>query len=110
MRSGGDRTVRIWRREATTSADAPLSFTGGAPLRNHAHIVWQCSFSVDGSRFATVSEDGTCVVFAVDSGDEVACFAPTSGMRAVCFVGNDAVICGGGDGTMFFVDLLSLRA
>ncbi len=41
------------------------------------------------------------MVFDASTAEEVACFAPASGMRACCFLGNSALLCGGGDGTMY---------
>ncbi len=96
--SGGDRTVVVWTRDA-----------GGvyqpAALRCHSHIAWQAAFSPSGRRCATVSEDGTAVVLDVVSRQELACFAPKVGMRAVCFINEDELLCGGGDGSLFVVHL-----
>jgi WD40 repeat protein len=61
----GDRRIGVWRVEASPGTvppsgpegpggDTPGTFHLAALLRTHAHIVWQCCFSPDGSRFATV--------------------------------------------------------
>ena len=101
----------MWRVLGSDSTSLPA----GPPLllRNHSHIVWQCCFNADGSKLATVSEDGTALVFALpDSSDtasvpvEVACFAPSCGMRAVSFLDADTLMCGAGDGTLFTVNLM----
>ena len=94
----GNRTVAVWTRGAE-GAMLPTS------LRCHAHIAWQVAFSPNGKRFATVAEDGTAVVFDTCPLREVACFAPLVGMRAVSFVGDDQLLCGGGDGSIFVVRL-----
>jgi WD40 repeat protein len=126
---GGDRRVGVWRVnyhvDTGTGTGTPVVNERVQLLQNHSHIVWQCCFSDDGSKVATVSEDGTAIVFdvgrshATGSGIfetveqpacvEIACFAPCSGMRAVCFMGPHALLCGGGDGTLFVVNLLPSR-
>ena len=97
-RRSGDRTVVVWTRGAE-GAMLPTS------LRCHAHIAWQVAFSPNGKRFTTVAEDGTAVVFDTCPLREVACFAPLVGMRAVSFVSDDQLLCGGGDGSIFVVRL-----
>ena len=92
--------MMVWKR------DNDGVFTPTA-LRTHTHIAWQVAFSPSGHRFATVSEDGTAVVYDTASGREVACFAPRTGMRAVCFLTDDSLICGGGDGTVFVVRIVA---
>ena len=74
-------------------------------IRAHTHIAWQTAFSPTGATFATVSEDGTAVVFDTATGAEVACFAPRTGMRAIAYTDEDTLVCGGGDGTLFLVKL-----
>jgi WD40 repeat protein len=95
--------VVVWRRNVD-DVD-PFSFTP-TPLRVHTHIAWQVAFSPTGGRFATVSEDGLAVVCDTATTSEIACFAPRTGMRGVCFASESRIVCGGGDGTLFAVDLV----
>jgi WD40 repeat protein len=95
--------VVVWRR----NLDEPGSFSfTPTPMRLHTHIAWQVAISPSGRQFATVSEDGLAVVCDTASGEEVACFAPRTGMRGVCFASETRLICGGGEGTLFAVDIV----
>jgi WD40 repeat protein len=99
--------VSVWRRVSGAAGDdADCAFARAAVLRNHSHIVWQCCFNADGSRFATASEDGSALVFDTASATEMACFAPACGLRSVGVVYNDTIVAGGGDGMLYVVNLV----
>eukprot|EP00041_Stephanoeca_diplocostata_P037716 m.1439093 g.1439093 ORF g.1439093 m.1439093 type:complete len:1588 (+) comp25093_c0_seq23:2068-6831(+) len=74
-------------------------------LTNHQHIVWQCKFSPCGTRAASVSEDGHCILYDVDTWAEVACFAPGVGMRSIVFESSSVLWAGASDGRIFRVCL-----
>jgi WD40 repeat protein len=100
---GGDRTVVVWKPTALDTLASSVTV-----LRCHTHIAWQVAFSPSGAAFATVSEDGSAAVLDAASLHQLACFAPLTGMRAVCFADEDSLVCGGGDGTLFTVALRKL--
>jgi WD40 repeat protein len=96
-----DRSLRVWN--STTGECEATSIL-------HSHIIWRVNVSGDGTRLVTSSEDGTAVIYDMESMQEIFCFAPRVGLRSCALSHNGKhAIFGAVDGTLYLTHFAAPR-
>jgi hypothetical protein len=109
---GGNEIITV-QHEPAPAAPAPMPPDGwrlGAKDQIIEYPVYGVAFTSDGKHLVSASEDGTCRMWDISSGDEVYRYARDSPLVSLA-VGADSdwAVCGAKDGTVALLDLVERR-
>jgi WD40 repeat protein/serine/threonine protein kinase len=95
--SAGENTVKLWDATSDQGFTKLIGHTAyGTPASQDATPITQVSYSADGRRLASASEDGTIRIWRPDSGETERVLKAQSPVRAIAF-GSDQCLASGGD-------------
>ncbi|MBF0456470.1 MAG: TIR domain-containing protein [Nitrospirae bacterium] len=95
----GGRFLHQYRTPKTITSYNIMTLSG------HSDTVTSCTYSQDGSRIVSASEDKTLKIWDANSGKEIAAYRCEDEASA-CAICGDKIVCGDGSGNVYFLKMV----